>query len=99
MPRPGETAPSTQLVVPAGVLGEIIDGEAVLLHLETGKYFSLNRTGTRMWQLIRESTPEPRIVSMVAEEFSVPEGRVSLDLRVLVSELAARGLVVVRAIP
>lgn len=80
--------------VPPGVLSEVVDGEAVLLHLESGRYFGLNPTGTRMWQLMSESASAPRIISVVATEFGVDEETVARDLSALVNELTRRGLLV-----
>lgn len=78
--------------VPAGVLSEVVDGEAVLLHLGTGKYFGLNRTGTRIWQLLVESASAPRIVALVASEFGADEATAQRDFDALVKELTERGL-------
>jgi hypothetical protein len=39
-------------VVPPHVLIRRLDGESVLLNLESERYFGLNATGTRMWELV-----------------------------------------------
>lgn len=31
------------------VVGEVIDGEAVILNLETGKYYSARGSGSAIW--------------------------------------------------
>ena len=41
--------------IPESVLFQELDGEAVLLHLESGVYFGLDPIGTRMWHLLEES--------------------------------------------
>ena len=33
----------------------VLDGEAILLNLETGAYFTLNRAGTVTWELFDEA--------------------------------------------
>lgn len=75
------------------VLFEVLDGEAVLLELESGTYFQLNRTGTRMWQLMQEHGDPDRIVSQIADEFDAPAERIRQDLDALVADLAANGLI------
>ena len=40
---------------PAHVLVRFWDRESVLLNLETERYFGLDETGTRMWQLSMDS--------------------------------------------
>src|SRR5208282_5931947 len=53
--RRGAACMVTQLEranVPAHVLVRFLDRECVLLNLDTERYFGLDETGTRMWQLI-----------------------------------------------
>src|SRR6478672_4662746 len=42
-----------RVVVPDGVLAREIDGETVLLNLDTGIYFGLDAVGTDMWRAIQ----------------------------------------------
>ena len=44
-----------RVTVPSHVLVRFLDGESVLLNLETERYFGLDETGTRMWQLVTAS--------------------------------------------
>jgi hypothetical protein len=80
--------------VPPGVLSEVVDGETVLLHLDSGTYFGLNRTGTRFWQLLLESGHAARISSVISAEFGVEEETVKRDLADLLRQLTERGLLV-----
>lgn len=47
-----------RVVVPSHVLVRFLDKESVLLNIETERYFGLDETGTRMWQLL---TVAPKI--------------------------------------
>ena len=38
------------------VAGEVIDGEAILIHLRTGIYYSLTGVGSATWQLLLSGT-------------------------------------------
>jgi len=56
----------------------LLDNEAVLLNLETEKYFGLDRTGTRMWQLVTAAPAmgeplESVIVPLMAPVVSWPQ--------------------------
>jgi len=75
------------------VVSEVIEGQAVLLNLRSGKYFRLNRTGTVVWQeLERGQSPEAASASL-AREFGEPEDRVRQDVDAILTELVAKGLV------
>jgi Coenzyme PQQ synthesis protein D (PqqD) len=70
-----------------------VDGEAVLLNLESGKYFSLDRVGTRMWQLLAEHGQVESALRLLLQEYDVTEDRLQQDLIALIDRLASHGLV------
>ena len=70
-----------------------LDGEAVILHLESGQYYGLDAIGTRIWALISEY-PRPRdIAAMLVSEYDVSPSQLEADLLDLLTRLAERGLV------
>lgn len=73
-----------------------LEGEAVIVHLDSGMYYGLNPVGTRLWQLIDAHGQLQPVFDAALEEFEVEPERLQRDLLQLVSELASRQLVVVR---
>jgi hypothetical protein len=70
----------------------LLDSEAVLLNLETEKYFGLDQTGTRMWQLLT-STPAIDIAfQLLLEEYDVAPELLRSNLSELLSRLVENGL-------
>jgi len=80
--------------VPDGILFHALDDELVLLNLNTGVYFGLNRVGTRIWQLLNEhpSRPLRKILDILAGEYAVPENRCAEELLSLVAILQEKRL-------
>ncbi|HEV8074203.1 MAG TPA: PqqD family protein [Candidatus Acidoferrum sp.] len=79
-------------VVPAHVLIRRLDGESVLLNLESERYFGLDATGTRMWELV---TSQPCIASaleILQEEYEVEPDVLRNHLTQLMSGLVENGL-------
>jgi hypothetical protein len=79
-------------VVPAHVLIRHLDGESVLLNLESERYFGLDATGTRMWEL---ATSEPCIalaLKKLQEEYEVEPDILRNHLAQLLSGLVENGL-------
>ena len=75
------------------VLSQTLAGEAVLLDLDSERYFGLNALGTRIWQLIGEvGNVEPIFEALVAEYDAQPEA-IADDLRELLTKLMHDGLV------
>lgn len=76
------------------MLGRVLDGEVVLLDLGAGKYFGLEgAVGERLFALLSEGTTPGALRRALLAEFDVPEGVLEADLRRILDELLARGLV------
>ena len=51
------------------VIHETIDGETVIVNLDSGNYFSLDRVGVDIWTLIGANTPLHQIVDDIASRY------------------------------
>lgn len=71
---------------------EVLDGEAVVLNLVTGRYYRLNQVASRMWELIDEHGDLARVRASIIDEFDVTPEMVDADLAHLVAELTTMGL-------
>lgn len=74
------------------VLFRDLGGEAVLLNLESGKYYGLDEVGTRMWSLLLEHGQVKGAYTALLAEYDVDEERLREDLLHFVEELASHGL-------
>jgi hypothetical protein len=83
----------TRVVASPDVVHRELDGEAVLLNLDTGMYFGLDEVGTRVWRCLGEATDLARIHQTLLDEYDVAADRLEADLIGLVAELADQGLV------
>src|SRR5215207_7806894 len=69
------------------------DGEVVLLHLESKTYYSLNPTGERIWQGLKEGLSLRSISQRLQAEFEVDEENANRSVLDLVNELCEQKLV------
>ncbi len=83
---------ANRVVVPEYVLVRHLDGESVLLNLETEKYFGLDATGTRMWQLVTAAPTVDAAYVQLLEEFEVEPSLLRTNLSELLSGLLENGL-------
>ncbi len=82
--------------VPSHVLVRFLEGESVLLNLDTERYFGLDVTGTRMWKAV---TAAPRIAAAFEEllrEYDVEPELLRANLTELLGQLQENGLLEVR---
>jgi hypothetical protein len=82
--------------IPDEVIFRELDGEAVVLNLDTGIYFGLDAVGTRIWQLIEERKPLRLILDTLVDEYEAPSDRLRRDLLAFVDQLTGKGLVVLQ---
>ena len=64
-----------------------LDGEAVILHLDSGTYFGLNAVGTRIWQLMERDGRLTAVLGDLRTEYDAPPDVLELDLLDLVARL------------
>jgi hypothetical protein len=83
---------SDRVVVPSYVLIRHLDGESVLLNLETEKYFGLDGTGTRMWEIATRALSVEAAYEKLSEEFDVEPEVLRNHLTELLGQLVENGL-------
>lgn len=79
-------------VVPDALSASLSDG-AVLLHLYTKRYFSLNETGSRIWSLLEQQVSEDEIVDALVREYDVEKPEATRAVSQLLGDLIAEGLI------
>ncbi|QXP82899.1 PqqD family protein [Methylococcus sp. ANG] len=75
------------------VVFEKVGDEMVLLNLETGAYFGLNPSGSRMWELLVATKSPVRVVESMHHEYDVAVDVLEQDLANLISELKEKKLI------
>ena len=86
-------ASASQFEVKPGVLHRIVEGEAVMLDLETGEYYGLNEVGTHIWGMLAEGCPLPRICERLAETFETDGVELEADISSFIADLERKGLI------
>lgn len=75
------------------VLCKELEGEAVLLDLDSETYFGLNETGARFWALLASGSSLGRVLETMGEEYDAPLEVLHRDLEQLLGELERLGLI------
>jgi hypothetical protein len=88
--QPGER--KRYQVNPSVVFREL-DGETVLLNLDSGVYFGLDAVGTRVWTLLLEHGTTGPVCERMEQEYDVEPEALERDVHRLVRELHQKGLI------
>ncbi len=70
-----------------------LQGESVILNLDSGVYYGLNNLGTRVWNLIQEPTEVQKVHESLLHEYDVEPERCERDLLAWLHRMAEAGLV------
>ena len=80
------------------VVAREVNGEMVLLDLNSGQYFGLDPIGGRIWELLSE---DPRTLAELCDtietEFDAPRARIEADLMTLAKQLQEQELIAAKA--
>jgi len=66
---------------------------AVLLHLGSGQYHTLNPVGARIWELLETPMSEAELTQRIVAEFDADNTAVAQDVKTFLGELLERQLV------
>jgi hypothetical protein len=74
------------------VQGTTMEGETILLDLSTGRYYTLNRLGSVIWEHCNGHSTISDIHAVLCDRFEVAPDRALCDLVALVNQLVQEGL-------
>lgn len=70
-----------------------LDGETVILDIETGKYFGLNEVGTQVFALTEESLPVSDVLDQLISMYDIPAEQLREDTMAFLHEMRTHGLI------
>ncbi len=76
------------------VVSKVIDGEAIIINLSNGVYYSMANVGADVWNLIELGMCAEEIVTDICSRYTVDRSQVETDLDQLLTELATEKLVI-----
>jgi hypothetical protein len=71
----------------------VVDGEAVLMDVGSGRYYKLDDIGTRVWALIEKPTAIGAVCDQLVQEFEVERAACEADVLTLLERLQKCNLI------
>jgi hypothetical protein len=75
------------------VAAKVIDGEAIIINLANGIYYSMDKVGALIWDLIQGGHNLAHMIVLVTERYEVSRERAEADIEELANELLRENLV------
>lgn len=67
--------------------------QVVMMSIEQGRYFALEESGQRIWELMEQPVPVRDIVDRLTEEYDVPRERCETEVLSFLEQMRQQGLV------
>jgi hypothetical protein len=78
------------------VIAQQVEGQSVLLDVDSGEYFSLNEVGGLLWELCDGSHSVASMVDVICEQYDAESSVVLTDATELLESLSGAGLIAER---
>jgi hypothetical protein len=76
------------------VASKVIDGEAIIINLANGVYYSMDKVGALIWDLLQAGCTLEEMILAVTDQYDVSREDAESNVRELVQELVQENLVV-----
>jgi Coenzyme PQQ synthesis protein D (PqqD) len=83
-----------RLFRPSGrIIHEMIEGEVIIVHLDTGSYYSLRESGAIAWESLARGSDVETVVEALGAHYDSSPGQMRPAIQRLTEELASEGLI------
>lgn len=76
------------------VVHEVIDGEAVIVNLSSGMYYSVDRAGVDIWTMLEQGTTVPDIMMALTARYKGDRAEIESGVDRFIKQLEAERLIV-----
>lgn len=75
------------------VIAEVIDGEAIIVNLDSGAYYSLRDSACAIWELVAQQMTIPQVVQTLATRYAGPQEAIAAGVTALVEQMLAEQII------
>jgi len=75
------------------VAAKVMDGEAILINLSNGMYYSMDRVGGLLWELVEKGYSLEEMAATISQRYEVSPDQARADVERLTAELQQENLV------
>ena len=63
-----------------GIIASDMDGETVMMNVDTGKYYNLGKTGGTIWSLVENPIKVKNLIEKLMEDYNVTKEQCEKDV-------------------
>ena len=84
---------TTKVVQIQDIVDASVDGETMMMHLESNNYYGLGKVGSHIWELLKQPLTVADLCDVLQESFEVDHDTCQRDVLHFVQQLADEKLV------
>lgn len=84
---------STVLSRNPDLLETILDKEVVLMSIERGSYYGMEKTAARIWQLLEKPKTRGDLLQALVQEYAAPQELIAKDMDIFLQKMRDNGIV------
>jgi hypothetical protein len=81
------------IVATRAQLSADLDGETVILNVQSGIYYGLENVGMRVWTLLEKPIAVSKLCDILSNEYEVQPGQCAAEIMALLEQLLQAGLI------
>lgn len=90
--RDGLCGPSAMVIAKKNIQHRATSGGGILVDMQSGACFELNRVATEIWSLLAAGESEEAMAQTVAQRYNLAQNVAHADVKRICQEFASRGL-------
>lgn len=80
--------------IPENVIHEVMDGETMLVRLDSGNYYNMNVTGGQIWALVEQGASKDQMVSFLSNLYGIEKNKIEEPIDTFLKYLIVEELVI-----
>ncbi len=77
----------------SNIVHETLEGETIVIHLETGSYYSLTGSGAEIWELLSTGPSVAEICTALGRRYGQHETEIRAQIESFIADLEGEGLI------
>ena len=82
-----------QIEICKDLVCEELDGEMVILNMQSGLYFGIDEIGSRIWKMLEEKIPPVTMIKLLLDEYEIEADLCRQQVMAFIMELEKNNLI------
>ncbi len=77
-----------------GIVANMVGDEVVMMDMESGKYFGVNKTGSYIWQLLEQPTTLGELCDRLVADFGISKEQCTIEFKPFIEQMHKEKIII-----